>query len=426
MKIVLYPPRNMWKQYIQRMEPENMKKVMNRVQEIFEDIYRRGWDALAEWVWKLDGVRVSPASVQVTADEMDSAQRRISPEVRQGIQQAYSHLRKTHEVFPPPPVAIQPVEAVSIQWKWVPVQPTGIYVPGGKAPLFSTVLMAGVPAQLAGVETILCTPPRKDGSIAPEILYAARLCGIQKIFRIGGVPAIAGMTFGIAPLPEVSQIVGPGNWYVTIAKWYAQLYGVSVDMLAGPSEILILADESVSPRWIAAEMLAQLEHGPESVAGCLTTSLPFAEAVHHAFRQALIELNQREEDYPRAFVLVMHDVDEIIEFANLFASEHVLICMKDAESIAEKVYHAGAVFVGPWSSVVAGDYGVGSNHILPTGRLARGTGSFSTWTFYRLLSFTHLRPEGFRKTESWLRILARAEGLIGHARALEIRQDDTG
>ena len=307
----------------------------------------------------------------------------------------------------------------------LPIEKVGLYIPGGSAPLFSTVLMLAVPARIAGCrEIILCTPPSKDGNINPAILFAANLCGVTKIYKVGGVQAIAAMTYGTASIPKVFKIYGPGNQYVTAAKQLVQQQGVSIDMPAGPSEVLVIADETAVPEFIAADLLSQAEHGPDSQVLLITTSETLAEKVTEAINDQLKSLPRNEiatKALQNSKTVVTNSLDEAIELSNLYAPEHLILSCENAEEVSGKITNAGSVFIGNYSPESAGDYASGTNHTLPTNGFATMYSGVSLDSFVKKISFQHLTKQGLQNISDTVKIMAVAEGLEAHKNAVAIR-----
>lgn len=307
----------------------------------------------------------------------------------------------------------------------MPIEKVGLYIPGGSAPLFSTVLMLAIPASIAGCkEIVLCTPPGKNGKVHPAILYTASLCGIKNIFKVGGAQAIAAMAYGTEIIPPVFKIFGPGNSYVTTAKMLVQLDGVAIDMPAGPSELMVIADETANPEFIAADLLSQAEHGPDSQVMLLTDSLPLAKQVKTFARQQLLKLPRKkiaEKALKQSVIIVLKNMDEAIVLSNLYAPEHLIIMIADPALITEKIQAAGSVFIGNWSPESAGDYASGTNHTLPTNGYAAMYSGVSVDSFTKTITYQHLTKEGLGQLGPAIMTLAKAEDLEAHSKAVEIR-----
>jgi histidinol dehydrogenase len=309
----------------------------------------------------------------------------------------------------------------------VPIRRVGLYIPGGSAPLFSTVLMLAVPAALAGCrERILCTPCRKDGSVAPEVLFAARACGVTRIFRLGGAQAVAAMAYGTDTVPKVDKIFGPGNPYVTLAKQIVSGRNTAIDMPAGPSEVMVLADESANPAFVAADLLSQAEHGKDSTAILVCTESSFAEKVLQEVenqKRALPRNTQVDGALEHSFAVVLPDRRDVVDFAEAYAPEHLIVTVRDASALAAQITASGSVFIGPWSPESAGDYASGTNHTLPTSGWARSCSGVNMDSFMRKMTLQELTREGLTALSPVIVNMARAEGLDAHARAVTIRTE---
>ncbi|MBO4447271.1 MAG: histidinol dehydrogenase, partial [Bacteroidales bacterium] len=309
----------------------------------------------------------------------------------------------------------------------VPIGKVGLYIPGGSAPLFSTVLMLAVPAVLAGCrERILCTPCRRDGSIAPEVLFAARECGVTRIFRLGGAQAVAAMAYGTESVPKTDKIFGPGNPYVTLAKQLVSGRNTSIDMPAGPSEVMVLADGSTPAAFVASDLLSQAEHGKDSTAVLACTSKAYAEEVLCGLEKQKAVLpreSQLEGALSHSFIVVLDSREELVEFAEAYAPEHLIIAVEDAAGLAGKITAAGSVFIGPWSPESAGDYASGTNHTLPTSAWARSYSGVNMDSFFRKMTLQELTREGLESLAPTIVAMARAEGLEAHAQAVTVRME---
>ncbi|RMF26520.1 MAG: histidinol dehydrogenase, partial [Bacteroidetes bacterium] len=347
-------------------------------------------------------------------------------ELMEAIGEALANLRRFHAAQIQPRMEVETMPGVRCWRKSVPIERVGLYVPGGSAPLFSTVLMLGVPAMLAGCpEVVLCTPPDPTAKVNPAILFTAGLLGIERVFRIGGAQAIAALAYGTESIPRVDKIFGPGNAYVTRAKQLVQLEGTAIDMPAGPSEVLVLADDSAEPAFVAADLLSQAEHGPDSQVVLVSLDASLPERVQQ-------EIERRLEALPRASIarqalensLTVHfdEVEQALAFSNAYAPEHLLLQTRDPQTLAEKVRQAGSVFLGPFSPESVGDYASGTNHTLPTNGFARAYSGLSVDDFVRKITFQQLSAEGLQNIASVVEVMAEAENLQGHAEAVRVRR----
>lgn len=426
MKVYTYPAKENWEKLVQRpsMDPRSLEK---KVRKILESVKKKGDKALLQYTKALDGVKLK--KLQVSTAELRAAGDLLGEELKKAIQQAKKNIETFHGSQIDEVKKMETMPGVCCWRKTVAIEKVGLYVPGGTAPLFSTVLMAGVPAQLAGCkEIILTTPPSLNAAgkneIHPAILYAAQLCGITKIYKVGGAQAIAAMAYGTGTIPKVNKIFGPGNQYVTCAKQWVQLDGVAIDMPAGPSEVLVIADETAVPAFVAADMLSQAEHGTDSQAVLVSSSAKLAEEVDAEIARQL-KLLPRKEIAGKALLhskrILVKDMDEAIAFSNLYAPEHLILACKNAEGLAEQVTAAGSVFIGNYSPESAGDYASGTNHILPTSGSAASFSGVSVDSFVKKISYQQLTREGLENIGSTVMVMAAAEGLEAHKNAVSIR-----
>jgi histidinol dehydrogenase len=402
---------------------QSLASVTDAVRGIMRDVQARGDDALREYTERFDGARLD--RIEVSSDEIDQAPDGIDPAVRAALEQAIASVRAFHEGQLPRGVEIETQRGVRTWREWRPIDRVGLYVPGGRAAYPSSVVMLAVPATIAGCpEVVLCTPPAADGSIPPVTLAAAEMVGVRRIFKLGGAQAIAAMTYGTASVPAVDKLFGAGNTYVTSAKLLA-FPQCALDSPAGPSELLVLADETANPCWIAADLLSDAEHGPDSPAVLITTSHDLAERVAEEV-ELLLKTLPRQEIARTAleacgFILVVDSIPQAIEVTNEYAPEHLEIVTRAPRDVLSAIRHAGSIFLGAYAPNAAGDYATGTNHVLPTARAARAFGPVSVESFGRLVQCQELTPEGLASLAPTVTTLARAEGLEGHARAVEIR-----
>lgn len=422
LKIYHSPVRSEWSALSERVTRQETE-ITQQVVDILTEIQTGGDRALSEITRRIEGRSVE--TFEIPAEMWRATEYMLSEELREALAVAKENIEAFHRAQLPMPVVVETVQGVRCEQRAVPIRRVGLYVPGGKAPLFSTVLMLAVPARVAGCdEIVLCTPARPDGTVAPEILYAADLCGVDRVFAIGGAQAIAAMAFGTESVPRVDKIFGPGNRYVTKAKQLVGANIVAVDLPAGPSEVLVLADDEASPAFVAADLLSQAEHGGDSQSVLVCESMNFAEAVQQAVEEQLSELSRGEiicEALQQSRIVVLADRTERIAFSNTYAPEHLIIAMHDPWEAATQVTSAGSVFVGPWSPESAGDYASGTNHTLPTSGWARAYSGVNTDSFLRKITYQELSYAGLKTLAPTITTMADAEGLDAHAAAVRIR-----
>ncbi len=397
--------------------------ILETCRQVFSDVACRGDEAVREYTARFDGVELK--DFEVGTKEWESGRRRVSREVAGSLERAASNIRRFHAEQLGKTGQVEVAEGVTCWRERRPIDPVGLYIPGGNAVLPSSVLMLGVPAQLAGCKTVvLCVPPRKDGSVAPEVLVAAELAGVARVFKIGGAQAIAAMTLGTRTVPSAAKILGPGNRWVQTAKLLAMFYGVSIDMVAGPSEVLVIADETADPQLIASDLIAQAEHGSDSQAILVSTAEKTIEASVREVTQQLRDLPRREyagQALDRSYAVLTQNLEQAFDFSNRYAPEHLILHLADAGRYLPLVQSAGSVFLGPWSPEVAGDYASGTNHTLPTSGLARSFSGVSVDSFLKKITVQELSREGLAALRPVLETLASVEGLEGHRRAVEKR-----
>lgn len=422
MNIYKYPKKEIWNDLVKRpvLRQEEISTV---IQEIFAEVEKNGDQALIDFNRKFD--KAETPSITVTAAEIENAENQITADLKEAIQQAKENIAKFHESQR---VEIRKIETTKGVVCWREnraVEKVGIYIPGGTAPLFSTVLMLAVPANLAGCkEIILCTPPDKNGNINPAILYAAKLCGVSRIFKTGGAQAVAAMTLGTESIPDVYKIFGPGNQFVVAAKEYAQRYGVAIDMPAGPSEVLVVADEQAVPEFCAADLLSQAEHGSDSQVVFITTDIKVFDETISAVKQQVRDLPRNEMaevSLENSSFILVNSLEEALEFSNLYAPEHLILALKDFGKYIPVIQNAGSVFLGNYSCESAGDYASGTNHTLPTNAYAKNYSGVSLDSFVKKITFQHLSKEGLQNLGNTIELMAEAEGLFAHKNAVSIR-----
>ena len=387
---------------------------------------RTGGDAaLRRIVRRIEGYL--PETFEVTRERRAEAAKAVSPQLKAALAQAKANIEAFHRAQLPAQVEVETMPGVRCVQRAVAIGRAGLYIPGGKAPLFSTVLMLALPARIAGCrEVILCTPCGRDGRIAPEILYAADLCGVDRVFALGGAQAVAAMAYGTESIPRVDKIFGPGNRYVTKAKQLAGAADVAVDLPAGPSEVLVLADEDARPEFAAADLLSQAEHGDDSQAVLVCRSEEFARRAIASVGEQAARLSRRDaigNSLANSRIVVFSDPDEQIAFADAYAPEHLIVAMRDAWDAAARITAAGSVFIGGYSPESAGDYASGTNHTLPTGGWARAYSGVNTESFMRKITYQELTRGGLEALAPTITAMAEAEGLDAHANAVRIRTE---
>lgn len=421
MQIFDNPQRSLWSALNERNIPDD-PEVDKLVDGIIEDVRIHGDSALIAMAQKFDGTDIS--AFEVSDAEIAEACDKVDDKTKAAINLAKENITRFHEAQWPHPVEVETIPGVKCVQKPVAIERVGLYIPGGRAPLFSTVLMLACPAKIAGCkEVILCTPQSGNRPIAPEILYTAAICGVDKIFRIGGAQAIAAMAYGTGAIPKVDKIFGPGNRFVTKAKQKLTSV-VAIDMPAGPSEVLVMADESAQPEFVAADLLSQAEHGPDSQAILVCTSLDIAKAVEKNVALLTARLSREESvasSLSKSRLIVFSDRDTMIDFVNSYAPEHLIISMTDPWEIAGWIKAAGSIFIGNYSPESAGDYASGTNHTLPTAGWATSFSGVNLDSFFRKITYQELTKEGLQRLSDTITIMANAEGLDAHALAVTIR-----
>ena len=421
-KIYVNPPRSEWPALTARCTRQE-EEIGERVAAILAEVRTGGDAALRRIVRRIEGYL--PETFEVTRERRAEAAKAVSPQLKAALAQAKANIEAFHRAQLPAQVEVETMPGVRCVQRAVAIGRAGLYIPGGKAPLFSTVLMLALPARIAGCrEVILCTPCGRDGRIAPEILYAADLCGVDRVFALGGAQAVAAMAYGTESIPRVDKIFGPGNRYVTKAKQLVGANDVAVDLPAGPSEVLVLADDEASPAFAAADLLSQAEHGGDSQAVLVCPSVEFARDTQRAVGEQLLQLRRGEairEALRQSRIVVLDSREKMIGFANAYAPEHLIISMRDAWDVAAQITAAGSVFIGPWSPESAGDYASGTNHTLPTGGWARAYSGVNTDSFLRKITYQELSRKGLATLSPTVIAMAEAEGLGAHAAAVRVR-----
>ena len=416
------PERSEWAALTERCTRRE-EEITRQVASILDEVRTGGDRALRDITRRIEGRDCE--TFEVPADVRRAAAALIPEALKEALDTAKANIEAFHRAQLPPEVSVEPMPGVRCVQRALPIRRVGLYIPGGKAPLFSTVLMLAVPARVAGCpEVVLCTPARPDGTIAPEILYAADLCGVDRVYAVGGAQAVAALAYGTESIPRVDKIFGPGNRYVTKAKQLVGANDVAVDLPAGPSEVLVLADDEASPDFAAADLLSQAEHGGDSQAVLVCASERFARDTRRAVEEQLQQLQRGDtirEALRQSRIVVLDSREKMIAFANAYAPEHLIVSMRDAWEAAAQITAAGSVFIGPWSPESAGDYASGTNHTLPTGGWARACSGVNIDSFMRKITFQELTRDGLDALAPAITAMAEAEGLDAHANAVRVR-----
>lgn len=424
MILIDYPEKSQWQELLKR-PVMNTESLFGTVQGIIDRVKAGGDEAVLQYEMQFD--KVSLSALAVSSEEFDEAENLIDEELKAAIRLAAGNISAFHAAqrFVGKKVETQP--GVICWQKAVPIEKVGLYIPGGTAPLFSTVLMLAVPACIAGCrEIVLCTPPGKDGKVHPAVLFAARVAGVQRVFKAGGVQAIAAMAYGTESIPKVYKIFGPGNQYVTAAKQLVSLRDVAIDMPAGPSEVEVLADATANPVFVAADLLSQAEHGVDSQAVLITTSKELQQAVKDEVERQLGLLPRKEiaaRSLANSKLIVVKDMEEAVEMTNAYAPEHLIVETENYMAVAEQIVNAGSVFLGALTPESAGDYASGTNHTLPTNGYAKVYSGVSLDSFIRKMTFQEIKPEGLCKIGPAIEVMAANESLDGHKNAVSVRLD---
>lgn len=422
MKTIKYPNRKTWKELLKRPTIDTTS-LESTVQSVLTDIKSNGQSAVNKYTLQFDKVNIE--NVLVSDSEFLEAEKQISNELKNAIQLAKKNIETFHSTQKENTLVIETMQGVKCWRKSVAIQKVGLYIPGGTAPLFSTILMLGVPAKLAGCkEIILCTPPDKNGNINPAILYTAKLIGITKVFKVGGVQAIGAMAYGTEIIPQVYKIFGPGNQYVTCAKQLINKEGVAIDMPAGPSEVAILVDETCVPEFVAADLLSQAEHGSDSQVILVSTYESVIQTIQTELEKQLAVLPRKDlasKALENSKAILVKTNSEAIDLLNEYAPEHLIIACANDEQLAEQVVNAGSVFLGNYSCESAGDYASGTNHTLPTNGYAKAYSGVSLDSFVKKITYQKLSNEGIKNIGPAIELMAEAEGLQAHKNAVTVR-----
>jgi histidinol dehydrogenase len=422
MKTFLNPDKKNWPEILKR-PLFNVSELYQAVQAVLNGIKIRGDEALREYTQKFDGVQLD--SFAVSADEINEAEKRVDSNLKDAILFASENIKKFHEMQKPELKKLETMPGIACWQKAVPIEKVGLYIPGGTAPLFSTVLMLALPAQIAGCkEIVLCSPPDKEGKIHPAILYAAKISGVTKIFKLGGVQAIGAMAFGSETIPKTCKIFGPGNQYVMAAKQLVSMNDVAIDMPAGPSEVLVVADETSNPAFVASDLLSQAEHGTDSQVVLIANSESLVNNVKKEIQIQIDKLprkNIAEKALHNSVAIVLENIPEQVGLINEYAPEHLIICTADYLGLAEKITNAGSVFLGNLTPESAGDYASGTNHTLPTNGWARSYSGVNLDSFLKKITFQEISEKGLKNIGPAIETMAEAEQLEAHKNAVTLR-----
>ena len=422
MKNIIYPKKETWFEILKR-PTQTVKEIETTVNQVFEDVQKNGDTAIKKYTKKFDKVAVT--TLKVTQEEISIAVEAVSSELKKAIQQAAANIEKFHRAQKTEKIYQETTPGVVCWQEKRPIEKVGLYIPGGTAPLLSTVLMLAIPAKIAGCqEIILCSPPNFEGKIANEILYTANLCGVTNIFKVGGIQAISGLTFGTTTIPKVYKIFGPGNQFVTVAKQLATKYGVAIDMPAGPSELLIMADDSANASFVASDLLSQAEHGADSQVILVSTSEKLIEDVSKEVAKQLKELPRIEiatKAIQNSKSILVNDFKEALALINEYAPEHFIVCTNNNDFFIDGIFNAGSVFIGNYTPESAGDYASGTNHTLPTNGYSKSYSGVNLDSFTKSITFQEISKKGIQNIGKSIELMALAEGLQAHKNAVSIR-----
>lgn len=422
MKIVQYPERATWQQLLTRPAIDN-SSLQQQVKAVMHEVKLQGDEAVKQFTRQFDGVEL--VDFVVSEKEISEAADMLSDELKQAIRQAAANIELFHQKQTAAVEVVETMPGIQCWRRSIGIEKVGLYIPGGTAPLFSTILMLAIPAKIAGCKkVVLCSPPGKDGKLNPAILYAASITGITSVYKIGGVQAIAAMAYGTDTVPQVYKIFGPGNQYVTCAKQLVQQEGIAIDMPAGPSEVCVLADDTADAAFVAADLLSQAEHGVDSQVLLVTTSASLVKLVQAELEQQLVQLSRKElaaKALANSMAILVKNRGEALALVNEYAAEHLIISCKDADELAEQVVNAGSVFIGNYSPESVGDYASGTNHTLPTNGFARAYSGVSVDSFVKKVTYQKLSQQGLQNIAETVVLMAEAEGLDAHANAVRVR-----
>lgn len=422
MKKYKNPPQSQWSSLTQR-PTQSFAEIEETVKAIFKEIQTKGDTAVAKYTSLFDGIKLE--NFLVTENEIKEAEKQVLTEIKEAIAVAKSNIYKFHEAQKASKIEVETTNGVLCWQEKRPIQKVGLYIPGGTAPLFSTVLMLAIPAQIAGCqEIILCSPPDKNGKINPAILYAANLCGVTKIYKVGGIQAIAALTFGTETIPKVYKIFGPGNQFVTVAKQVATQFGIAIDMPAGPSELLIYADDSAIPAFVASDLLSQAEHGTDSQVILVSNSQKIIDEVEKEIDNQIQVLPRKEiaqKAIDNSKLIFIEKESDALDFINEYAPEHFIICSKNEDFFVNGIQNAGSVFIGNFTPESAGDYASGTNHTLPTNGFSKNYSGVNLDSFSKAITFQKISEQGLKNIGNAIEIMADAEGLQAHKNAVTLR-----
>ena len=422
MRNIIYPKKETWTEILKR-PTQTVKEIETTVNQVFEDVQKNGDTAIKKYTKKFDKVAVT--TLKVTQEEISIAVEAVSRELKEAIQQAAANIEKFHRAQKTEKVYQETTPGVVCWQEKRPIEKVGLYIPGGTAPLLSTVLMLAIPAKIAGCqEIILCSPPNLEGKIANEILYTANLCGVTNIFKVGGIQAISGLTFGTTTIPKVYKIFGPGNQFVTVAKQIATKFGVAIDMPAGPSELLIMADDSANASFVASDLLSQAEHGADSQVILVSTSEKLIEEVSKEVEKQLKELPRIEiatKAIQNSKSILVKNLKEALALINEYAPEHFIVCTNNNDFFIDGILNAGSVFIGNYTPESAGDYASGTNHTLPTNGYSKSYSGVNLDSFTKSITFQEISKKGIQNIGKSIELMALAEGLQAHKNAVSIR-----
>lgn len=419
---IINPAEGTWEQILKR-PTATFQEIEVTAKSVFNEIQNKGDDAVCKYTSLFDGIVLQ--NYEVSAAEIQEAIALVSDELKEAIVLAKSNIEKFHKAQQTAKIEVETTDGVLCWQEKRPIQKVGLYIPGGNAPLFSTVLMLAVPANIAGCrEVILCSPPNKQGKINPAILFTANLCGVTKIFKVGGIQAIAGMTFGTKSIPKVYKIFGPGNQFVTVAKQLATQYGVAIDMPAGPSELLIFADDSANASFVAADLLSQAEHGIDSQTILVSTSITLIDAVEHAVTIQIQNLPKKDialQSIQNSKLIFVENDAIALQLIDEYAPEHFIVCSKNEDYFINFIQNAGSTFIGNFTPESAGDYASGTNHTLPTNGYSKSYSGVNLDSFLKTMSFQKISDKGILNIGKAIEIMADAEGLFAHKNAVTLR-----